>query len=223
MHEEITLLALRDQRGTFRIGVSYDYAIGGAVLAELLLHRRLSVDHTAKNGLAQVTSAEPIGDPLLDECLQRVISAKKRASLQTWVSRFASVRGLRPRIAEQLCLKGILRADAEKVFWLFNRKVYPEIDHHPEQLLIDRIKRAILSDERVADARTVVIISLAKSAGLLSHLFDRESLRRRKVRIRQIINGEVVGKATEEAIQAMQAAVVATCIVPAITVTTTCH
>ena len=43
LHEEVMLLALRDKEGTIASGSMYQYAIGGAVLAELLLHDRVEV------------------------------------------------------------------------------------------------------------------------------------------------------------------------------------
>jgi hypothetical protein len=48
-------------------------------------------------------------------------------------------------------------------------------------------------------------------------------LKARKTRIEQIINGEMTGKAAQEAIQAMQAAVMVACIMPAIMTTTMHH
>ena len=78
------------------------------------------------------------------------------------------------------------------------------------------MRKAIFTDTQDIDPRTVVIISLAKSADLLKMVFDKKELKIRKQRIEEIINGEVVGKATAEAIQAMQAAVMAACIVPVI-------
>ena len=37
LHEEVLLLALRDEKGTIASGTMYQYALGGAILAELLL------------------------------------------------------------------------------------------------------------------------------------------------------------------------------------------
>lgn len=220
LHEELTLLALKDRRGTFQIGLSYDYAVGGALLAELLLNERIRVTDSTRTSLAELSSSEPVGDPLVDECLGQVIRAKRRASLQTWVSRFARVKGLRSRIGGQLCRRGIVRAEEEKILWLFNRKIYPEINPAPERRLLDQMSRAIIAEGKSVDPRTVVIISLAKSADLLRLLFDKETLQRRKARIQQIIHGEAAGKATQEALQALQAALLVTCIIPTLTVTT---
>ena len=44
LHEEIVLLALRDQEGTFQPAGRYPYAIGGALLAELLFAQRIRVE-----------------------------------------------------------------------------------------------------------------------------------------------------------------------------------
>lgn len=220
LHQELTLLALRDEEGTFQIGPGYDYAVGGAILAELLLNRRITVDDSKKTKYAKLLSSKPLGDRLIDECLQRLAQSPRRASLQTWVSRFAHVKKLRVRIGEQLCQRGILRADQDKILWLFTRKVYPEVDPVPERRLIARMRRALCSEAQTVDPRTVVLISLAKSADLLKAVFDRKTLQQRKARIEQIVRGEVAGSAAREAVEALQAAIFVTCILPAVTYTT---
>jgi Golgi phosphoprotein 3 len=215
LHEEITLLTLRDKEGTFQIGATYDYAIGGAVLAELLLNERVVVEETRRKKLANLISSKPLGDPIIDECLQKVRCAKRRATLQTWVARFARVKRLRLRIGEQMCRRGILRADEDKILWIFTRRVYPEVDPVPERQLIDRMRKGIFTDRQDIDPRTVILISLAKSAGLLNVVFDKKKLRSRKGRIERIINGEVTGTATNEAIATMRAAIFLVCITSA--------
>ena len=44
LHQEILLLALRDERGTIESGTMYQYAVGGAILSELLLANRIAVE-----------------------------------------------------------------------------------------------------------------------------------------------------------------------------------
>src|SRR4030095_8620963 len=102
LHEEVMLLALRDTEGTIAPGTMYQYAMAGAVLAELLLNHRIRVEESKKK-LVNVVTSKPRGDPLLDECLGKISSAKRRASLQTWVSRLAGVRNFKHRVAERLC------------------------------------------------------------------------------------------------------------------------
>jgi Golgi phosphoprotein 3 len=223
LHEEILLLALRDKEGTIAFGTMYQYAIGAALLAELLLRKRIEVEQSGKRKLVNLIDPTPLGEPLIDECLNKISSAERRAVLQTWVSRFAGVKNLKHRAAKQLCKRGILGADEDKVFLLFSRKIYPEINPVPERELIRRLEYAIFTDARDIDPRTVVLLSLAKSTDILKVVFDKKKLKGRKARIKQIVNGEITGKAATEAIQAMQAAVMVACIMPSITTATISH
>ena len=223
LHEEIMLLALRDEEGTIAAGPTYEYAVGAAVLAELLLSQRIVVDQSGKKKLVDLVSSAPLGEPLLDQCLEKITTAKRRAVLQTWVSRFASVKNLKHLIAKRLCQQGILRADEDKVLLIFTRKIYPEVNPEPERKLIERLREAIFTDAADIDPRTVVLASLANSAGILRVVFDKKMLKARKARIERIVNGDITGKAAQEAIQAMQAAVMVAVIMPAIMTTTIHH
>jgi len=223
LHEEIMLLALRDEEGTIASGTMYQYAIGAAVLAELLLNKRIAVGEPRRKKLVDLISSQPIGEPLIDQYLEKICNAKRRASLQTWVSRFAGVKNLKHRVAQQLCDRGILRATEDTIFLLFSRKIYPELNPVPERRLIERLRQAIFTDSGDVDPRTVVLVSLANSTGLLKVVFDKKELKGRKARIKEIIDGEITGKAAKEAIQAMQAAVMVCCIMPAITTAAISH
>jgi len=216
LHEEIILLALEDKKGTVSSGSLHNFAVGGAVLAELLFEKRIDIEEAGKKKFARILSSTPVGEPLIDECLARVAGAKKRAQLQTWVSKFANLKNLKHRIAERLAGRGILRVDEDKVLGIFTRKVYPEVDPGPEKELIAKLREAIFSESSDIDPRAVVLLSLANSADLLKFIFPKKELKSRKARIEQVVNEEMTGKAAKEAIQAMQAAVMVACLMPAI-------
>jgi hypothetical protein len=221
LYEEIMLLALRDREGTVVSGTMYNFAIGGAVLAELMMEKRVDVEEAGKKKFARVLSPAPLGDPLLDECLAKIAGAKRRGELRTWVGKFAQAKRLKHRAAEGLARRGILRVDEDKVLGIFTRKIYPEVDPGPERGIIERLRQAIFQDGGEVDPRTAVLLSLAKSADLLKLVFDRKELKGRKERIARVVNGELTGKATREAIQAMQAAVMVAVIMPAAIAATT--
>ena len=219
LHEEIMLLVLRDKEGTVEYVSWYQQAVAGAILAELLLAGRISVEE-GKKKLVNVVSNEPIGEPIIDECRKKIATAKRRATLRTWVQRISGLKQLKHRVALGLCDRGILRADEGKVLLIFRRKIYPEINPQPERQLIERLRKAIFGDSRRVDPRTVVLISLANGADLLKIPFGKKKLKARKKRIEQLVNGEMMGRATKEAVKAAQAAVMVAGIIPAITVTT---
>lgn len=218
--EEIMLLALHDEKGTVALESRYPYAVGGAVLAELVMRERVRLEKSGKKMLVRLTSSRPTGRPFLDDCLERINDDTRLRPAETWVSRFAETKQLKHRLAQQLCDRGILRADEDKILLLFTRQVYPEVDPRPEKELVERLRRAIFTNGEV-DPRTAVLVSLAHHSGLLPNAFDKKKLKDRKVRIERIGEGDATSEATKQAIEAMQAAVFVACVLPAIIVTTT--
>lgn len=218
LYEEIMLLALRDEQGT--ISAQYpEQMVAGALLAELLLDQRISVEENRKQ-LVDVQNRHSTGDPIIDESLKLIASAKRRASLKTWVTRLAGMKGLRHNVAQQLCHRGILRADEGKILFIFTRRIYPELNPVPEKEIIARLHTAIFTDSNQLDPRTVVLISLANGGELLNQTFGRKEVKSRRKRIEHIINGELTGKATKEVIAACQAAIMVAVIMPAMMVST---
>jgi hypothetical protein len=224
LYEEIMLLALRDEEGTVASGAMYSYAVGGAILAELLLEQRVHIDEPRrKKKLVTLASDAPLGDDLLDECLDKIATARRRKRPEGWVAHFAGIKQLKHRVATQLCRRGILEADEDKVLLLFTRRVYPEINPEPERRIIERLTQAIFTDTEEIEARTVVLVSLARATSILPVIFAKKDLKVRKERIKQIVDGEVTGKAAQDAIAALQAAVMVACITPVIATSACAH
>ena len=220
LYEEIALLALKDEKGTFYSSSNYHFGMGGAILAELLLLKKVAVEEKRRAKFLKVIDETPIKDELLDQCLQIVINAKRRTRLENWVSKFANIKQLKHRIALQLCNRGILREDEDTVLLLFKRRVYPELNPIPEEKIIGRLKSAIMGYDSSIDPRTIILISIAKSTDLIKTFLDRSEIKESKERVKKLVNGELTGKATQEAIEAMQAAIVVAAIIPAVIATT---
>lgn len=204
LHEELLLLALRDEEGTISAAM-YPYALAGAILAELMLHERIRVEDPKKK-MVHLLSGSPLGDALLDECLEKIAKAERPDSLADWVERFTAIRHLKDRVAEGLCDRGILRADKGTFLFVFPKVTYPEVDHGPEGKILQRLQAAIFSEAEEIDTRTAVLLSLASCTGMLPTIFDPKELKSRQEHIDRITQGEEVGQAAKEAIDAMQAA-----------------
>ncbi|MCC7387644.1 MAG: GPP34 family phosphoprotein [Phycisphaerales bacterium] len=204
IYQQVLLLCLRDDRGT-TLGPWARIAVAGGLLADLLLADRVSLQ--GKRGLVTLGCEEPLGDPVLDECLSQIANATRRASPQRWVTRLAT----KPRFhsaAQRLCDLGVLRMSNESVLLLFSRRVYPEIDPGPEGEVLDRLRTAIFTDGPT-DARTAVLLSIASAAELLGYHFPKKDLRARKSRIKAVGSGEAVGEAVAGVIQGIRAAIIA--------------
>jgi Golgi phosphoprotein 3 len=206
LHEEILLLALENKKGTTAIESHLNLALGGAILAELLLLGRIQVQKEKKKQFAIVSNTKPTGDPLLDDCLGRIAESKKRQQLKAWVTRFSNIKKLKRRVAAQLCRKGIVRESEDRVLLIFKRAIFPEIDPRPERALVERLRQAIFAGTSQVEPRSAVLVALAFHGDLLKNAFEKKMLKSRKKRIESLAGGEVVGAATKEAVQAVKSA-----------------
>lgn len=204
LHEEILLLALKNKKGTTAIESHLNLAMGGAILAELLLLGRIQVQKEKKKQFAIVNSTKPTGNTLLDESLVRIDESKKRQQLKTWVSRFSHIKKLKRRTAVQLCRKGILRESEDRVLFIFKRTIFPELDPQPERALVERLRRAIFTATSRVEPRTVILVALAFHSDLLKNAFAKKLLKSRKKRIENLTSGDMVGDATKEAVKAAE-------------------
>lgn len=221
IYQQLMLLLLKDEEGTILSGVFYQQALAGAFIADLLLSRHIEIVTERRAKYINLLSSTPMGDDLLDECIDRIQSAKRRANLRTWISRFSSLKHLKHRAAASLCRRGILRMEEDTILLLFKRKIYPEINPIPEKEIINRLEAAIFTDTNDITAETVVLLAICDSADILKKLFDKKKLKAKKERIKQIVNGEIIGQATREVIESVQAAIMVAAIMPTIIVSTT--
>jgi hypothetical protein len=199
LQEEILLLALRDEDGFIASEAGkYTFALGGAILTELLLAQRIVVDD-AEQMLVSVANTEPLDDPVLHACLEKM-SAKRPDFLQAWVHRFAHLPELTSQIAAGLCRRGILRTEQARRWIILTQTIFPEHDPLPERKLIGRLRAAIFTDTPDVDLRTAALIALADSAGLLHVPFEKPAILSRKGRIASLTRGKIISEATRQAV-----------------------
>lgn len=205
LHQEMVLLALKDDKGTPAAGM-YPYALAGAILTELVLEERVRLEERKRGKpLVDLVSGTQIGDPVLDDALRQVRTAKRRAAADRWIGRWAKGKTMH-EVARRLVLMGILKAKEQRVLLVFSRTVYPTMDPGPEQRLIERIRAALDSDDDV-DPRTAAVITLAHAADLLKPIFGAKVLKEKKDRLKTLAEGDAVTEAAQAAINAAKAAV----------------
>lgn len=221
--EEALLLALRDEEGTLFSHQAGQVALAAAVFAELALGGRLGIVQDSGSGrtedsTVEVTSADPIGHgplaALFAGVVEQVTAFPKPMPALHWVGLLASRGDLLPTVAEQLCERGILRADVRRVALLFREKTWPELDPEPERELLARLRTAIFEEEAEVDPRTAALVALADKAGILQPLFG-EALASRRARIERIARGELAGEASRLALDQMASAFWFLCVMGA--------
>jgi hypothetical protein len=211
--EELLLLVLRDREGTIA-AAWWRQALAGAILGELILSGRIASDPD-KKALVGVVKNGSLHHAVLDECLDKIRTTRRRTNLAGWVKYFANLRKLHHRVAEALCRLGVLHADESKLLGIFKRKVYPEVDPGPEREIVERLRKAIFSDNKNIEPRTRILLSLAHGARLLTLPFKKQDLKRVKPRIAQLIEGEPVGMATADAVRWQEIQTVLICTMAA--------
>ncbi|NQZ04262.1 GPP34 family phosphoprotein [Idiomarina sp.] len=218
LYQAVMLLALSEERGTMN-GAYVEYATAAALLSELLMHERIAIETDNKNKVSVVDDAST-DDALLDEALGQIKSAKRQRKLQDWVQKLGQLKDLKHKVAQSLVDAHIVAAEKEKVLWLFERRVYPELNPEPEQQIREAMRSAVMSDDEV-EPRVAILVALANSAKLLPQVFTKQELKQRKKRIEQLEKGEMVSAAAKQAVAAIEAAVMVAAIMPAITAAST--
>jgi hypothetical protein len=221
LHHELLLLALADESGTVAFGDMLTIGLGGALFTELLLAERIGVVRDTggfKRSWVEVRDRTPLGDALLDEALVTLASSKRRVQTSTAVSRLGNRRRLRHDVALALCARGILREDEQRILALFRRKVYPTVNPRPEQALVRRI-RDVLDGGKTPDARTAALIGLAGLTNTLRAIYDRNTLRALKPRLKALAEQHAGSRAAKEAVAAAHAAVMAATVAATVAAT----
>ena len=226
LHEEVTLLALSEEKGTVETGNWYPQVVGGAVLAELMRNERVRVqsktEAEATGSLFNrkpklvVIDPSPLGDELVDQWLKKISASDKLRPVDYWLNKIAGVSQLKARVASRLVDLGILEEKEAKVLWVFNRTVYPEAQSGPEEEIRRRLDDAIFNDNTEADVGTILLLSLVKSGEFLPHLFERKAIKSRRKHIDKLIAGEKFGAATAALIESTQAVIVTVIVAGAV-------
>ena len=209
--EQLMLLMLRDDTGTMESHTSlHQLALGGAILAELMLAESIRIDEDKKQ-LVHLDRSKALSDPILEECRRLIVDAKRPRNATNWITTFAMQRRLRHRVAEALCRRGILEESEDKVLFFFTRAVYPTINPKPESALVKQLRDAVMGSSPTVDARMALLVSLGHATGLLRIHFSRAELKDRKTRIEKMATG-AVSDAVQAAQQATQAAIMSAVI-----------
>ncbi|MDA0220282.1 MAG: GPP34 family phosphoprotein [Proteobacteria bacterium] len=203
--EEMLLLVLYDKSGTFitEPDININYALAGAVLADLALKGRIEADPDK----LFVLDPKPTGDAVQDAVLARIAEADEVQDTAYWVAEIGQ-RGeeVREHLLSRLVERGILKRVEEKVLWVFETRRYPTIDGREEHEVKKRIMDTLLS-EGTPSHKDAVIVSLADACSLFRQMLADRELENLRSRIESIADSETIGVAVGETILQVRASV----------------
>jgi len=209
--EDVMLLLIDDATGKPVLDrTRLERVLAGAVLVELATAERVAPTPavgSAKVGRVVVLDRSPLGDGLLDEALARFPDKPLRPARA--VEKL--VKGLRQAVLTRIVDAGFVRSEHRAVLGIFPTTTWPAVrpDHEAR---IRATLRAVLVDGDRPDARTSALICLLTAVDAVPKVLpvaDRRALVRRA---RTIAEGHWAGLAVRQAVDAVNAAVVASTV-----------
>jgi hypothetical protein len=189
--EELYLLALHEQKGDIpsSIAVSLQYALGAALLADLVLAGNVCIQ---SNQQVLVQNESICEDKLLDETLDLIRHSNRPHKVKYWLTMFSEhPKKLQKRLAARLVTCDILRCEEKKYFWVIPYTAYPQQEQITKYQIKQRLRAFILGGEK-ADKRLLAFASLVRIAGLLDYIFTKDEVKSASRRLELILSSRRV-------------------------------
>jgi hypothetical protein len=174
--QELELLIREPETGKSRVdSVAARAALAGALLADLLIERRIVRD---ERGKLVVVDRSPLGDFVLDRALASMASDPKPRSVRRWVARLER-SGVREDVLGTLATHGDVEARTHRILGLFPTTRYPVVNARARGEAVQSIHEALVAKGPVPD-RGSALVGLCDAAGLLRQVVgpvDRHRLK----------------------------------------------
>lgn len=214
--EDLLLLLLDDKTGRPLVdGTKLSRVLAGAVLLELALPGAVRV--AEKSGqvrtgrLIAEKAAVPV-DLLTDPIVMSALDLIERKPITPKRAVQKLERGLRAQVLDRLSDKRLVRREQGRVLGLFPTTNWPSTDPGYEDALRRPLGQALLDGAAPQD-RTVAIISLLAAVDAAHKQFPDADRRAIRKRAKKIAEGEWAGKAVRQAVDSVNAAIMAAVVV----------
>lgn len=213
--EKFLLLVIDDGTGKRIIGHDrLEPALGGAVLAELALRKRIGVtgDEAGllKRRRVTVLGPTPTGDEILDQMLAKISEkpGQKAGSLITTMSFGRATDKLTRQVSDRLVAAGVLSEERGRILGLFPTSSWPTVDAAPEKAVRQWLEAALIAGS-TPDEPTRVLIALLSATDSLTKVVRTEDRRAMRARAKELYKGDWTAATVKQVIDEVSAAVTA--------------
>jgi golgi phosphoprotein 3 len=197
--EELFLISIHEKKHSLSFSSNYevDYALAGALLAELLLLEKIRIN---EDGRVEVNPASDTDDPILEIVLKKLKKEKKLRKINFWIRVFGQdQKKIKEQIIENLIQKKIFTAKKKKFLWI-PYKEYAQQDTTAKFFSKEMLRLVVFAREKSGD-QAIILLSLVRACNLLDHLFTVDEIAAAKTRVNELVKNETVGNSVMETIQ----------------------
>lgn len=196
--DQLTLLALDDEKGTFiPDSTAYAYALAGAVVLELALEEKITI----LDNKIRVKVEGKVDDALLDAHFQKIRKSSKNRSVKYWIEQFGNVgHRIKEDTVRKLVEKKILEKKEGKILWIFTYSKYPVHNPAPENQLRKRLSDIIVGLHK-PELKEYMLLNLVKSCQLEKEVFGRDHVKTFRTRMKSLSEGDHLASTVTESIR----------------------
>jgi len=205
LFEELFLLSIHEDKGSVipSIADSLPYSLGGSILAELALIRKIGLKD---NQRLEALDATPVEDDILTEAMVTIKGMEKERKIGYWINVFSQKpEKLRKRLAKRLVQAGVVSQEDDRFQWVIPAPTSPNQNASAKYLMKTRIRDLVLASAQ-AEPREIALLSLVKASALLDLIFVKDERKLADRRIHELVVGEAL---KDPAIQTIEAIAVA--------------
>lgn len=215
--EQLTLLALDDEKGTFLTdSISFQPALASALLMELFLSGKIELNQSA----VTVVAGETVENAVTSNYFKMIKDSKKTRNIKHWVEAFSmKANTISKKVITELIDKGILNKREDRFLWVISVKKYPTQNAQPENALRAHLLSVVQKKEQ-ATLKDILLFSIIDAAEMGRTVFGKNYNRELKSGVNWLLAKHPLAEEMHSSVKEMRDVIIAI-LVTVITTTTT--
>ncbi|MCK4407399.1 MAG: GPP34 family phosphoprotein [Bacteroidales bacterium] len=204
LKEKLLLLSISNKTG-WSYASNFSYALAGAIILELVENKKLIL---SENRLV-IRNTKSTGDIILDDVIKRIRKKEKKLKIKRWVSKIGlSPHKYKKEIYTRLISMKVLEKKIFRFLGIIPIDKYLVIDIKLKDEFINDLRNLI--NGKNDDEELKILLSLLGALSILGRIFkDKEERKKAKKMVKEIKSSSEIGKAVDQTIREVNAAIIA--------------